>query len=196
MPRTPKPETTKLVTIRVEMHNHRHLEKEARRLGISLGQIFNAELEFVRCGGLPEALLSPVQRKVRFERTTFRIELERMVRELVLRMPAVSKLTVPEPLDRTYHVASVNFAGPNREYVAKRAEARGHEFTPVMNEELLFARTFDLPFDLLARLDAHLKEEGLSHREWATHQLHLHVERVRLAGDPHEAPTVRASRRQ
>ena len=184
MPRMPKPTTTKLVTVRVEMHNQRYLLKEAKRTDIPLGHLFNAELEFVRCGGLSESLLEPLHRKTRFERTTFRIELERMVRELVLQMPPTTTPALPDRLDRSYHVASVNFSGPNRDYVASRAAARGHDFTPVMNEELLFARTFDLPFDLLARLRGHLRQQRLSAREWAVHQLHVHVEQVRLTQAP------------
>ena len=74
MPRKPKPETTKLLTVRVEMHNHQFIVHEATRMGRPQGLIFNEELEFARTAGLPPTLLQVMDQHLKRERSTLREE--------------------------------------------------------------------------------------------------------------------------
>lgn len=168
MPRNPKPETTKLQTVRVEMHNHQFVAREAARLGRPQGLIFNQELEFARTAGLPPTLLHLMTQHLKRERSTLREEFKTIAWNAAMGLPAVPwpPEKEPAPLDRAYHVASVNMDGANRAHLQELAHSTGRDFTAVMNDELRFAQALGLRPELEARLDAHLNEVGATVREW------------------------------
>lgn len=168
MPRNPKPETTKLQTVRVEMHNHQFVAREAARLGRPQGFSFNQELEFARTAGLPPTLLQLMTQHLKRERSTLREEFRALAWNAAMELPAVPwpPQVEPTPLDRAYHVASVNMDGENRDHLQQLARSTGRDFTAVMNDELRFAQSLGLRPELEARLDAYLKGVGATVREW------------------------------
>ena len=168
MPRTPKPATTKFQTVRVEMHNQDFITREAARVGRPIGLIFNQELEFVRTAGLPPFLLRLLTQHLKRERSTLREEFRTVAWNAAMELPPVTwpPLKEPVPLDRTYHVASVNMDGANREHLVELAASTGRDFTAVMNDELRFAQALGLRPELEAKLQAHLRQTGVSAREW------------------------------
>ncbi len=171
MPRVRKPASPRVLTIRVETHNKRHLEAEARRLGVSWSTVFNAALEFVRTAGLPLCLQARLTEKFQHRGcrgVTLLDELRSVIWDAAMRLPKV-----PWPpadpfveLDRNHHETSTEITGPNRDYLSQRARKR--DFTAVLNAEILFARILDLSPELAARLQAHLERTGMSAREWAS----------------------------
>lgn len=193
VPRTPKPETTKLQTVRVEMHNHNFIAREAARIGRSIGLIFNQELEFARSAGLPPVLLSLLTQHLKRERSTLREEFKTVAWNAAMELPAVPWPPTEEelPLDRTYHVASVNMDGANREYLKDLALSTGREFTAVMNDELRFAQTLGLRPELLAKLEAHLKRTGASVREWGMMEMWERALPLRKSTPEQDYPTAR-----
>ena len=193
MPRTPKPESTKLQTVRVEMHNHLHLTAEATRLGLPWGYVFNQELEFARTAGLPPFLLALLEDKLRRNRLTLRDELKRVLWDAAMRLPKVPWPPDEAPIepDRTFHVGSINISGPTRFYIARIAERWNKEFTAVLNEELSFARSFDLRAELLVRLALHVKRTRMSVREWATMEMWELALPLRKEAEEFEPPTAK-----
>jgi hypothetical protein len=193
VPRTPKPETTKLQTVRVEMHNHNFIAREAARAGRSIGLIFNQELEFVRSAGLPPVLLRLLTQHLKRERSTLREEFKTVAWNAAMELPAVPWPPEKEepPLDRTYHVASVNMDGANREYLKELAASTGREFTAVMNDELRFAQTLGLRPELEAKLEAHLKRTGASVHEWGMMEMWERALPLRKSTPEHDYPTAR-----
>lgn len=193
MPRTPKPETTKLQTVRVEMHNHDFIAREAARAGRSIGLIFNQELEFARTAGLPSLLLRLLTQHLKRERSTLREEFRTIAWNAAMELPAVPWPPSEEavPLDRTYHVASVNMDGANREYLKELAVSTGREFTAVLNDELRFAQTLGLRPELEARLQAHLKRTGATVHEWGMMEMWERALPLRKSTSIDDYPTAR-----
>lgn len=193
MPRTPKPETTKLQTVRVEMHNHDFIAREAARAGRSIGLIFNQELEFARTAGLPPLLLRLLTQHLKRERSTLREEFRTIAWNAAMELPAVPwpPSEEPVPLDRTYHVASVNMDGANREHLKELAASTGREFTAVMNDELRFAQTLGLRPELEAKLEAHLKRTGASVHEWGMMEMWERALPLRKSIPVDDYPTAR-----
>ncbi len=193
MPRTPKPESTKLQTVRVEMHNHLHLTAEAGRLGLPWGYVFNQELEFARTAGLQPFLLALMEDKLRRNRSTLRDEFKAVIWEACMRLPKVPWPPEGKPpeLDRTFHAGSINISGPNRFHVAMLAERSGKEFTTVLNEELRFARVFDLRPEFEERLAQHLKRTRMSAREWASMEMMEQALPLRRQAEDLGTPTAK-----
>ncbi len=193
VPRTPKPETTKLQTVRVEMHNHNFIAREAARVGRSIGLVFNQELEFARTAGLPSVLLRLLTQHLKRERSTLREEFKTVAWNAAMEIPQVPWPPAKEdpPLDRTYHVASVNLDGANREYLKELAAATGREFTSVMNDELRFAQTLGLRPELEARLAAHLRQTGATVREWGMMEMWARALPLRKSTPVDDYPTAR-----
>ncbi len=194
MPRTPKPATTKFQTVRVEMHNQNFIVREAARVGRPIGLIFNQELEFARTAGLPPLLLHLLTQHLKRERSDLREEFRTVAWNAAMALPPVTwpPLKEPVPLDRTYHVASVNMDGANREHLKELAASTGREFTSVMNDELRFAQTLGLRPELEAKLQARLKATGLSAREWGMMEMWERALPLRKSVPLDEYPTSRA----
>jgi hypothetical protein len=193
MPRTPKPETTKLQTVRVEMHNQAFIARESARLGRSIGLVFNEELAFARTAGLPPVLLRLLTQHLKRERSSLREEFKTVAWNAAMELPAVPWPPEKEepPLDRTYHVASVNLDGANREHLKELAASTGRGFTAVMNDELQFAQTLGLRPELQARLAAHLKQTGATVREWGMMEMWERALPLRRSTPTDDYPTAR-----
>ena len=193
MPRTPKPETTKFQTVRVEMHNHQFIVREAARVGRPIGLIFNQELEFARTAGLPPLLLRLITQRLKRERSTLREEFKTVAWHAAMALPPVSWPPSRElpPLDRTYHVASVNMDGANREHLIELAASTGREFTSVMNDELRFAQVFGLRPEMEARLQSHLRQTGASAHEWGMMEMWERALPLRRSVDVDDYPTAK-----
>ena len=113
-------------------------------------------------------LLRLLTQHLKRERSTLREEFRTVAWNAAMELPAVPWPPTEEeaPLNRTYHVASVNMDGANRDYLKELAARTNREFTAVMNDELRFAQTCGLRPELEAKLVAHLKRTGATVREW------------------------------
>lgn len=176
MPRTPKPETTKLRSFKLSARNHEHIAREANKLGIAWGQYFNQELEFLRTGGLPRPILTRFRQELDAKRRSFRAEMKQILLNAAYEASKRQRRrTRPDPLTpqptRDIIETSANIPAANLELLQNEVARTGQDFNTVLNEELRFARRFELPPELH---DAALDEAeawGGNIREWATTQL-------------------------
>lgn len=169
MPRTAKPTTTRAKTFRVEIANYDHVMKEANRRGLPWATVLNQELEFLRTGALVSSLLARFMVTVDAHRNTFRDELKTIMWNAAMYLPrgaALSKTTIKR--EHPLHETSANITGANLAYLNGRSTGTHQDFTAVLNQELLFARTFELTPELLGRVETHLAKEEITVREWST----------------------------
>ena len=170
MPRSPKPTTTHLQNFRVEFTNHEYLLARAKRSGSPWVEAFNHELLFLRNGAIPTPLFRRIDSFAKNKRSTFRDEMKMIMWNAAMQLPvAVPGHASPAP--RATHQTSANITGPNHAYLLNRAVTTGREMSAVINSELLFARSFELTPELVARVEKHCVERSITVRDWSQLEL-------------------------
>ncbi len=170
MPRSPKPTTTHLAVFRIESANHEYLLARAKRTGSPWVEAINQEFLFLRTGAIPTPLARRIQALVKNKGSTLRDEMKMVMWNASMQLRTAAPAHSPTGKRET-HQTSANITGPNFAYIMNRAVETGKELSATINGELLFARSFELPPELLARVEKHCLEQDMTVRDWSQVEL-------------------------
>ena len=188
MPRSPKRTDTHLAVFRIESANHEYLLARAKRLGGPWVEALNQEFEFLRTGDIPTPLSRRIQAFVTSKGSNLRDEIKILMWNASMKLPIGGSCHVLTSKRET-HQTSANIFGPNYAYVLNRAMVTGRELSATINAELHFARSFELPAELLGRVEKYCVDQDITVRDWAQ------VELIRAAWQLPEAAAPPTSRR-
>ena len=151
MARTPKPADTIKRSLDLSLANDAHLRVLSDETRRDMASVINSELEYVRSFDLPVQSVRRLTADAEKRGSSFRDDVKALLYAAALALPAGVVSTPPDSKESKRSASNIN--GPNDAWLLHKCVNEGIEFSAALNRELVFARTYGLTPELLARLN-------------------------------------------